>query len=131
MTSSALWILTYDPSQPPCGMPFLKTNTSSISIPLPNKFWQEPNVIFSLNASHNWAAKPLCTIETLLACIRGTTTKTGLQVSAFLIEKTYARGIKITNEVMGNLRLIRHTTYPNWNYTIQPRHATAVAEIGC
>ena len=68
--------------------------------------------------SINWAAKPLRTMETLLACIRGTTTKTGLQVSAFLIEKVYARGIKITDEVMESLYLIRHTTCPNWNYTI-------------
>jgi len=37
--------------------------------------------------SINWAAKPLRTIETVLACIRGITAKTGLQVSVFLIEK--------------------------------------------
>ena len=58
--------------------------------------------------SINWAAKPLRTLETMLACIRGTTTKTGLQVSAFLIEKVYARGIKITNDVMESLLMITH-----------------------
>jgi hypothetical protein len=81
--------------------------------------------------SINWAAKPLRTIETMLACIRGTTTKTGLQVSAFLHEKVYERGIKVTDEVMESLCLTRHATCPNWNYTIQPRYAMAVAEIGC
>ena len=81
--------------------------------------------------SINWAAKPLRTMETLLACIHGTTTKTGLQVSAFLIEKVYAHGIKITDEVMESLYLIRHTTCPNWNYTIRPRHAIAVTEADC
>jgi len=81
--------------------------------------------------SINWAAKPLRTLETMLACIRGTTTKTGLQVSAFPIEKLYARGIKITDEVMESLHLTRHATCPNWNYTIQPRRTMAVTEIGC
>jgi len=73
--------------------------------------------------SINWAAKPLRTFDTLLACIRGTTTKTGLQVSATLIEQTYARGIKVTEEIMGSLNLIRHAICPNWNYTIHPRTA--------
>jgi len=65
--------------------------------------------------SINWAAKPLHTLEIMLACNRGTTTKTGLQVSAFLHEKVYARGIKVTGEVMESLRLTRHAACPNWN----------------
>ena len=81
--------------------------------------------------SINWAAKPLRTVETMLACIRGTTTKTGLQVSAFLSDKVYLRGIKIPDEVMHSLNLIHHAICPNWNYTIQPRPIAAIAEIGC
>lgn len=73
--------------------------------------------------SINWAAQPLRSFEIMLACIRGTTTKTGLQVSAFLVEKIYARGIKITDEVMQSLNLERHAICPNWNYTIRPRTA--------
>jgi hypothetical protein len=81
--------------------------------------------------SINWAAKPLRTFETMLACIRGTTTQTGLQVSAFLVEKVYARGVKITDEVMQTLNLTRHATCPNWNYTIHPRPAMIASEVGC
>jgi hypothetical protein len=73
--------------------------------------------------SINWAGKPLRTFETMLACIRGTTTKTGLQVSAFLTEQAYARGIKVADEIMHSLNLTRHATCPNWNYTIHPRTA--------
>ena len=73
--------------------------------------------------SLNWAGKPLRTFETMLAYIRGTTTKTGLQVSAFLTEQTYARGIKVADEIMHRLNLTRHATCPNWNYTIHPRTA--------
>ena len=75
--------------------------------------------------SINWAAQPLRSFEILLACIRGTTTNTGLQVSAFLVEKAYQRGIKVTDEVMQGLNLIRHATCPKWNYTIHP-HTTMV-----
>jgi hypothetical protein len=71
--------------------------------------------------SINWAGKPFRSFETMLALIRGTTTQTGLQVAAFLVEQTYQRGIKVADEVMRGLNLERHTTCPNWNYTLRPR----------
>ena len=73
--------------------------------------------------SINWAGKPLRSFETMLALIRGTTTQTGLQVAAFLVEQTYRRGIKVPDEVMQGLNLERHETCPNWNYTLKPRAA--------
>ena len=74
--------------------------------------------------STNWAGKPLRTFEIMLAYIRGTTTQTGLKVSAALIEKVYDKGIKVAKEVMESLNLQRHATCPNWNYTIRPRLAS-------
>ena len=71
--------------------------------------------------SVNWAGQPLRTFDIMLACIRGTTTRAGLHVSAFLVEQLYERGIKVANEVMHSLNLERHATCPNWNYTIRPR----------
>ena len=71
--------------------------------------------------SINWAGKPLRSFETMLALIRGTTTQTGLQVSAFLVEQTYQRGTKVDDKVMQGLNLERHVTCPNWNYTLRPR----------
>jgi len=73
--------------------------------------------------STNWAGKPLRTFEIMLAYIRGTTTQTGLKVSAALIEKVYDKGIKVAKEVMESLNLQRHATCPDWNYTIRPRFA--------
>lgn len=70
--------------------------------------------------SLNWAGKPLRTFDTMLAYIRGTTTSAGLQVSAYLVEQMYERGIKVADEVMQGLNLERHATCPNWNYTIRP-----------
>jgi hypothetical protein len=71
--------------------------------------------------SLNWAGKPLRTLKTMLASIRGTTTRKGLQVAAFQIDQVYERGIKVEDELIQGLNLERHSTCPNWNYTIRPR----------
>ncbi len=71
--------------------------------------------------SINWAGKPLRSLETMLAFIRGTATETGLKVKAFLLEGTYEKGIKVSDQQMRLLNLVRHETCPSWNYTIKPR----------
>jgi hypothetical protein len=43
--------------------------------------------------SLNWAGKPLRTFEIMLAYLRGTTTKTGLKVSADLLEGEFKTGL--------------------------------------
>jgi hypothetical protein len=73
--------------------------------------------------SINWAGKPLCTFEFMLACIRGTLTTTGLQVNAFLVEDVYQKGIQVTKATMETLSLEMHAVCPRWNYTIKPRLA--------
>lgn len=70
--------------------------------------------------SGNWAGKPLRTWETLLAYICGTTTRTGLQVTAFRVEQVFEKGLKVSDETIDHLNLERHDTCPNWNYTIRP-----------
>jgi hypothetical protein len=74
--------------------------------------------------SGNWSGIPLRTFATLLSWIRGTTTKTGLTVSAFLQEGISALGQKVSNAVMKSLNLHYHPVCPRWNYTIKPRLAT-------
>lgn len=71
--------------------------------------------------SLNWAGQPLRTWETLLAYIRGTTTTTGLEVEAMLHEGKYETGQSVSDAEMQTLNLERHSTCPNWNYTIRPR----------
>jgi hypothetical protein len=70
--------------------------------------------------SKNWEGKPLRTLGILLGYIRGTTTKTGLTVTAHLDEGTYKKGQKVTREEMGKLKLTYHSICPDWNYTINP-----------
>jgi hypothetical protein len=74
--------------------------------------------------SINWAGKPLRTLDTMLAYIRGTTTATGLTVKAFLLEGDYEKGLKVSDAEMEGLNLERHAVCPNWNYTIRPRSNT-------
>ncbi|MFN8557488.1 MAG: hypothetical protein U0531_09105 [Dehalococcoidia bacterium] len=56
----------------------------------------------------NWAGQPLRTWETLVGYVRGTTTTTGLQVQAQLLEGTYATGERVSDADMDRLNLQRH-----------------------
>ena len=71
--------------------------------------------------SLNWAGKPLCTYETVLGYIRGTTTTTGLKVKAELVDRTYQTRIKVSDAEMAALNLTRRPICPRWNYIISPR----------
>lgn len=71
--------------------------------------------------SSNWAGKPLGTLETFLACIRGTRTEAGFAVRATVLKGTYREGIQVPDQQVQTWRLTRHPTCPDWNYTIKPR----------
>ena len=73
------------------------------------------------HVSQNWAAVPLRSLDTMLACLRGTRTATGLQVDAWLMDKIYPTQVKVSNAEMKALNLERHDTCPDWNYTLHPR----------
>jgi hypothetical protein len=75
--------------------------------------------------SLNWAGQPLRTWDTLLAYLRGTTTTTGLEVRAFLQDKTYEAGRSVDKAVMDTLNLEHHSVCPHWNYTLRPRTSTS------
>lgn len=74
--------------------------------------------------SLNWAGKPLRSFETMLGYIRGTTTEAGLKVRAFLVDRVYEKGIKVSNQEMKALNLQRRRVCPTWNYVIRPRCAS-------
>lgn len=71
--------------------------------------------------SINWTGRPLRTLETMLKWLRGTTTQTGLRVSAHVLEGLFQTGKKVSDALMKTLNLTRHATCPQWNYTIRPR----------
>ena len=71
--------------------------------------------------STNWAGKPLRSWVILLNYIKDTTTETGLKVQAVLMPGQYKTGLKISDQEMQKLKIRRHKTCPQWNYTIRPR----------
>jgi hypothetical protein len=71
--------------------------------------------------SRNWAGKPLRSFSAMLNYIRGTVTETGLTVKAFLVERTFHKGQKVSDEQRTALNLHRRYICPNWNYVIKPR----------
>jgi len=71
--------------------------------------------------STNWAGVPLQSPEVLLGFVRGTTTRTGLRVTAEWWERTYAKGQKVSDAEMADLWIEHHGSCPRWNYTIEPQ----------
>jgi len=71
--------------------------------------------------TQTWRGKPLTSRVAVVNLIAATTTKTGLTVQCELDEKTYAKGIKVTDAEMATLNIESDLWYPEWNYTIKPR----------
>jgi len=71
--------------------------------------------------SRTWAATPLTSYDILLQGLRSTKTETGLRVQATSFDKIYQKGLSVTDAEMNLLRIQKHDTCPNWNYTIYPR----------
>lgn len=72
--------------------------------------------------SMNWAGVPLRSPEVLLACLRGTQTRTGLRVTAEWRDRVYPKGVKVSTADMQALHIIKHEVCPQWNYTIEPSY---------
>ena len=82
--------------------------------------WNPIEHRFFCEISKNWAGKPLDSYETAIKYIRQTKTDTGLTACAHLVSKKYEKGVKISDARMKELRLERHATLPQWNYTVRP-----------
>jgi Rhodopirellula transposase DDE domain len=73
--------------------------------------------------TRTWRARPLMTIEDVVAGIAATTTSRGLKVTAVLDQAAYPGGIKISDERMRYLEdriLDRQHQRGEWNYTVLP-----------
>ena len=71
--------------------------------------------------SLNWRGKPLLNFETVVNLIGATHTRSGLKVKAVLDTNQYETGVATPDEEIDRIRLKRHRTHPNWNYTLLPR----------
>jgi hypothetical protein len=70
--------------------------------------------------SQNWRGKPLVSHEVIVNLIASTTTRTGLTVRCELDTNKYPKGIKITDNELKQVHIIRDQFHGEWNYTIKP-----------
>ena len=70
--------------------------------------------------SKNWRGRPLETLETIVELISSTTTNTGLKVRCAVDRNIYPRGIKVSDEELAGVNIIKNEFCGNWNYTIFP-----------
>ena len=71
--------------------------------------------------SLNWRGKPLVSHEVIIQLIAATTTRTGLRVTAQSDPGKYPDKLKVTDEEMACLNLVRSEFHGDWNYTLKPR----------
>ena len=72
--------------------------------------------------SMNWRAKPLVSYRVIVDLISATTTDTGLKVRCELDEKSYPKGIVVSDQEMAKIKILRADFHGEWNYTIRPRN---------
>ena len=74
--------------------------------------------------TQNWRGKPLVSHEVIVNLIAATTTKKGLHVKCQLDKNSYPKGIKISDEMMEQINLIRSDFHGEWNYAIRPTNVS-------
>lgn len=70
--------------------------------------------------TRNWKGRPLLSHQVMVNLIANTTTATGLKIRSQLDNGTYNIGIKVSQEEMDSINLVRNTFHGDWNYIISP-----------
>ncbi len=73
--------------------------------------------------TRNWRGVPLETREIVVSSIGNTRTTTGVEVHAWLDEKTYKTGIKVPDKELSACTIKRKKFHGDWNYEIHPRQS--------
>jgi len=71
--------------------------------------------------TRNWQGVPLETLEVVVNLIGSTRTREGLEVHAWLDEKKYEKGRKVSDAELNELHIKRNKFHGDWNYEIHPR----------
>jgi hypothetical protein len=70
--------------------------------------------------SMNWRGRPLTSHEVIVELIGATTTQTGLRVRAELDRGRSPLGVRVRDEELAAVPLVRHGFHGEWNYSMQP-----------
>jgi hypothetical protein len=76
--------------------------------------------------TRNWRGQPLVSHQVIVSLIGATTSRAGLEVYARLDERSYQRGVKVTDAQLAAVNLTRDEFHPEWNYMIHPSNRTVV-----
>jgi hypothetical protein len=68
--------------------------------------------------SKNWQGIPLTSVALVVALINATATAAGLTVTCVIDESKYKSGIKITDEEIDKLNIIKADFHGEWNYSV-------------
>lgn len=68
--------------------------------------------------SQNWRGKPLISHEVIVNLIASTTTRTGLTIRCELDINRYPKGIKVSEQELQKVKIVRDEFHGEWNYTI-------------
>jgi len=71
--------------------------------------------------TENWRGRPLLSRAVVVNLIGNTTTRQGLRIRAELDQKSYDKGIKVSDEHLAAIHITRDKFHGEWNYTISPR----------
>jgi hypothetical protein len=81
-----------------------------------NKIEHRMFSFMSLNAR----GKPLESIEVIINLIAGTSTTMGLKIYAQLDDRTYEKGVEISDEQLAAVNITREAFHGEWNYAVTP-----------
>src|SRR5580700_4810560 len=79
--------------------------------------------------SQNWRAKPLLSYRVIVELIAATTTQNGLKVLCELDDRSYPKGIVVSDEEMASLNIKRADFHGEWNYTIASSNQSREAVV--
>jgi transposase len=88
--------------------------------PASSKWNQIEHRLFAF-ISINWRAKPLTSLEVVLELLSHTKTKEGLTVMALKDSNSYPTGLKVSDEELAALNIVRDPFHGEWNYSILPQ----------
>lgn len=70
--------------------------------------------------TQNWRGRPLVSLEVILNLIAATSTQQGLKIRAELDPRLYPTGIKVSDDQLAAVNIIRADFHGEWNYRILP-----------
>ena len=69
--------------------------------------------------SKNWRGKPLISTEVVVNLIASTTTAKGLKIMCEIDNNLYEKGIKVSDDELQNINIIKSDFHGDWNYNIK------------